>query len=74
MGHKTVHYLALLARVPDDFGNVGDIELVDNQVSIHGSLKKTPVLVKASRHRQDIGLVQHHISPLTSELKDMKIS
>ena len=25
MGHKTVHYLALLARVPDGFGNVVDI-------------------------------------------------
>lgn len=48
MGHKTVHYLALLARVPDGFGNVVDIELADNQVSIHGISKKQPVLVKAS--------------------------
>ena len=46
---KTVHYLALLARVPDDFGNVSDIDLVDNHVLIHGSSRKAPVMVKASR-------------------------
>ena len=41
-------YPTLLARVPDDFDNVSDIDLVDNHVSIHGSLRKTPVMVKAS--------------------------
>ena len=48
MGHKTVHYLALLARVPDGFGNAVHIELADNQVSIHGVSRKQPVLVNAS--------------------------
>jgi hypothetical protein len=48
MGSKTVHYLALLTRVPEDFGNVTDINLADNQVLIQGSSQKDPVAVKAS--------------------------
>jgi len=48
MGRKTVHYLALLAKVPKDFGNVTDIGLADNQVLIHGSSERQPVVVKAS--------------------------
>jgi hypothetical protein len=48
MGRKTVHYLALLGRVPDGFGNVDSIDLADDQVLIHGSSKKQPVVVRAS--------------------------
>jgi hypothetical protein len=48
MGSKTVHYLALLARVPEDFGNVTDIKLGDNQVLIEGSSQTKPVAVNAS--------------------------
>jgi hypothetical protein len=48
LGSKTVRYLALLAKVPEDFGNVTDITLADNQVLIQGSSKKDPVAVKAS--------------------------
>lgn len=48
MGRKTVYYLALLAKVPTDFGNVTDVALADNQVLIHGSSRKQPVVVKAS--------------------------
>jgi hypothetical protein len=48
MGHKTVHYLAVLAKVPKDFGNVTDIDLADNQVLINGSSTKQLVVVKAS--------------------------
>jgi len=48
MGRKTVHYLALLGRVPDGFGNVSGIELADNRVLVHGSSAKSPVVVKAS--------------------------
>ena len=45
---KTVHYLALLARVPVDFGNVTGIDLVEDQVLIHGSSGKQLVTVQAS--------------------------
>ena len=61
MGRKTVHYLALLGRIPDGFGNVSGIDLADKQVLIHGSSKKPPVLVKASGI-EDIRLAQLHLS------------
>jgi hypothetical protein len=48
MSRKPARYVALLARVPHEFGNVGDIVLADKQVLIHGSSQKTPVIVKAS--------------------------
>jgi len=52
MGRKTVHYFALLARVPDGFGNIIDIDLADNQLLIRGSSKKQPVVVKAGGIRK----------------------
>ena len=48
MGSKSVRYLALLAKVPADFGNVTDIDLADNQILIQGSSRKEPIAVKAS--------------------------
>ncbi len=48
IGSKTVHYLALLARIPKDFGNVTDIKLGSNEVLIKGTSEKRPVAVNAS--------------------------
>lgn len=48
MGAKTIHYVALLAKVPNGFGNVRDIELTSSQVRVHGEAKDTPVVVEAS--------------------------
>jgi len=48
MGAKTVRYVALLANVPNAFGNVRDIQLTTNQVLVHGNTKKIPLVVRAS--------------------------
>jgi hypothetical protein len=48
LGEKTVRYVALLAKVPNGFDKVRDIELVQNQISIRGSAQKQPVVIHAS--------------------------
>jgi hypothetical protein len=52
MGSKSVRYLALLTKIPADFGNVTDIDLADNRVFIQGSSRKEPIAVKASGIRE----------------------
>jgi hypothetical protein len=48
LGQKTVHYVALLARIPTGFGNVKDIEVSPKQVVIRGSAQQPPVCINAS--------------------------
>lgn len=45
---QTVRYLALLAKVPKDFGNVRDIELDGDQINILGAESNSLVSVHAS--------------------------
>ena len=45
---KTVRYIALLARVPTDFGNVRDIEVDGKQVKIQGDGTGLPLSLPAS--------------------------
>ena len=52
MSTKTVRYVALLARVPEDFGNVTDIDLASNQVLIKGNFNQDPVAVTTSDIRK----------------------
>jgi hypothetical protein len=47
LGRKRVNYLALLARIPDGFGDVKDIDLVRDQVLIYGRARKKPVVMRA---------------------------
>ena len=42
-----MNYLALLARIPDGFGDVKDIDLVRDQVLIYGRARKKPVVMRA---------------------------
>jgi hypothetical protein len=48
MARKTVRYAALLAKVPDGFGNISNIALGKNQILVHGSQQKDPVALAAS--------------------------
>ena len=47
MGAKTVHYVALLTRVPEDFANVRDIQVASNRIMIQGD-SVAPIAVQAS--------------------------
>jgi hypothetical protein len=48
LGKKAVQYVAILTKVPNDFGIVRDIEFGKNQVLIYGGTTKDMVTVKAS--------------------------
>jgi hypothetical protein len=48
MSQKTVHYVALLKTIPKDFGKVRDINVTKGQISIHGSVHRLPVVLKAT--------------------------
>jgi hypothetical protein len=48
LGTKTAHYVALLTKIPDDFGDIRDIELTGGAIQIHGRQKNRLVAVPAS--------------------------
>jgi hypothetical protein len=48
LGMKTVNYVAFLAKVPNGFDKVRNIELISGQLRIHGEVKDTPVMIDAS--------------------------
>lgn len=47
-GKKTARYVALLTQVPEDFGDVKDIQLGENEVILQGSKRKSSLQVPAS--------------------------
>ena len=48
LDQKTVRYVAVLGKVPDGFGNVSGIKVVNNQVLIYGNGQNQTVVIKAS--------------------------
>ncbi len=54
---KTVRYVALLAEVPDNFGNVRDIQFAKDEIWLHGSSKKKLIRVAATGLKEFFGQV-----------------
>jgi hypothetical protein len=48
LDEKAIHYVALLAKIPNGFGSVKDIELAQSQIAIWGSSQKKAITIKAS--------------------------
>jgi hypothetical protein len=49
---KTICYCAFLARLPADFGALGDVKLEDEALALYGSSGDQPLLLKAAGARQ----------------------
>jgi hypothetical protein len=47
MATKTVNYAALLTRVPNDFGNIRDIQVTAGHIVLYGNTR-TPLPIRAS--------------------------
>ena len=58
-GRKTIQYLAFLARIPDNFGHVQDIQVLENEILIVGSKRRAEMRVLASMVQRTLSVTKY---------------